>query len=272
MVDHTMTPSPVTVVPNGPSRLFGVGGHAQVGWETSCSQPVGPHLRGPDGRTAVGGLGVVVDEALGYAVMSGLGPGAWSISTEIWIDLLGGALPQAGSVRAEAASAQHGSFAVGSVVDGDGTVLASCRQRGRRVDFDPSAVEPPVVSEVRRTDDIVEFLSMELTEDGAALMVEEKHVNPRGLLHGGVSLAVCEVAATASRVRAGSTLATTSVHVVHTRPVPLGSEVEVVVRTRHAGRSLWLADVDAQVSGRLCASLRVSAQEVPPTAESPSSR
>lgn len=257
-------PARVRVVHDNPAHLFGIDTPRQYGWRVRASAPSGPHLLGPDGRVALGSIGVLVDEVLGYAVMAGLGDGAWSISTEIWIDLLGGALPAEGDLTAEATSIQHGSFSTGEVRAQDGSLLASCRQRGRRVDFDASTVEPRTVRPPRPGgESVAELLGLDLAGSRTTLVVAENHVNPRGLLHGGVSLAACEVAATAARVAAGSFLATTSIHVAHTRPVPLGSVVELVVEPRHAGRTLWLSDVHALVDGKTCATGRVSAEDLP---------
>jgi uncharacterized protein (TIGR00369 family) len=255
-------PSRVTVISDAPPGLFGMSTPVQDGWCFTATIPSGTHLTGPDGRMSVGALGVLTDEILGYAVMAGLGPDAWSISTELWVDLLG-VLPAEGILSGRARSVQHGSFAIGEVVTSDGAVVASCRERGRQVDFDVAEYEGPAPTRAAPVGrDVVDLLSMELVDGGALMKVDAQHANPRGFLHGGISFALCEVAATASRVVAGSPLATTSVHVVHTRPAPLGAVVEAVVSTPYAGRSLWLSDVSALVDGKVCATARVSAQEL----------
>ncbi|MDR7254270.1 uncharacterized protein (TIGR00369 family) [Nocardioides sp. BE266] len=248
------------VVHDAPGARLGITPPTQDGWRLAADMAVGPHLIGPDGRTAVGGLGVLIDEVLGYAVMAGLGPDAWSISTELWLDVVG-ALPSDGRLFADGTSLQHGSFAVGGVADAQGRLVASTRQRGRRIDFDPAGAERrPADVPAGPSGDLAALLGVELQRTGARLVVDEQHVNPRGFLHGGVSFAVCELAATAARVAAGSTLATSSIHVVHTRPAPLGSVAEVVVRPTFTARSLQVSEVSMLVDGRLCASARVSAQ------------
>lgn len=258
-------PSSVRVVHDAPGARLAITPPVQDGWRLTADMPVGPHLLGPDGRASVGGLGVLIDEALGYAVMAGLGPDAWSISTELWIDLLDD-LPGEGRLVADAISLQHGSFAAGRVLDGSGRVLAVTRQRGRRVDFDPASATPAADGiALDASGSLAELLGLDLLDlgsDGSAarLVVDHQHVNPRGFLHGGVSFAVCELAATAARMAAGSTLATTSVHVVHTRPVPLGSVAEVVVLPTFTARSLQVSEVSLLVDGQLCASGRISSQ------------
>jgi len=214
--------------------------------------------RGPDGRPALGALGVLVDEVLGYSIIASLPPDSWTVSTEIWVDLLA-PLPYAGRLHADARTVQVGSFAVGRVLDEEGRVLAECRERGRVIDDvpDPDAPLPPAPSEAG--DGLAAALGLALG-DVSRLEVAPPLENPRRMLHGGVSLAASEVVATWSRMAAGCPLATSSVHVLHTRAAAYGETLELTTRTVHAGRSLWVTDVVGTVAGRPVVQARVSAQ------------
>lgn len=217
--------------------------------------------RGADGRTAVGALGVLVDAVLGYSLIASLPPGSWTVSTEIWIDVLS-PLPATGPVVCQARTAARGSFSTGEVLDGDGRLLAVCRERGRQIDDVPDAATlsaPPSLEPFDASAGLAALLGLVLSER-PTLPVVPALLNPRRMLHGGVSLAACELVATASRASAGSTLATSSVHVTHTRAAPLGSTVEFDVATVHRGRTLWVSDVTGTVDGRTVVTARVSAE------------
>lgn len=256
------------VVTSAPDLLLGLGpvrpasGSAE---SLSAQMRIDGRHAGPDGRTAVGGLGVLVDAVLGFSIITSLPPGSWTVSTEIWVDVLA-PLPVAGPVLCQARTLARGSFATGEVLDSDGRLLAVCRERGRQIDdvpdltalagppwpepFDPSAGLATLLG-----------LGLGLAPAGLAVLpVVPALLNPRGVLHGGVSWAACEVVATASRLSAGSGLATSSVHVTHTRAAPLGSTVELDVATVHSGRSLWVSDVTGRVEGRPVVTARVSAE------------
>jgi len=255
--------SQVDLVDTSAAQHFGVRGLEQHGDAVHARMALGAAHVGPDGRPSVGALGVLVDEVLGFAIMASLPPGSWSISTEIWVDQLRPPPPGSTTIRARSTSVTAGSFAVGCVLDADGNVLAECRERGRALVRPGTLSSAPALSpDGRPAADFTELLGLRLQDDRtqARLDVTPALTNPSNVLHGGVSLAACEQLATASRVAAGSTLPTTSVHVVHTRPAPFGAEVLLTSRTVHAGRSLWLTDVAALVDGKVCATARVSAQ------------
>lgn len=228
------------------------------------SMPTGKLFFGPDGRPAVGALGVLVDDILGYSIIGSLDENAWTVSTEIWIDMIAPPPEAGGKLVGSARIVAPGSFATGEVTDASGRVIAECRQRGREV------ADPPDFA-VARTDfdfddslgtgtDLSEVLGLKEKDDALVLPTVPRWENPRGTLHGGISLAASEVAATRSRCLAGSRLATSSLHIVHTRAVPSGVELELRTTTRHAGRTLWITDVDAMWNGKVCATTRVSAQ------------
>src|SRR5688572_524684 len=121
----------VSMRASGPDELFGIGPLEQHGGAITGSMHAGPWTLGADGRPAVGALGVLADNVLGYAVMASLTPGSWSISTEIWIDLVGPVPTLETKLTAEAVPSQAGSFSLGRIIDEHGRPVAECRQRGR---------------------------------------------------------------------------------------------------------------------------------------------
>jgi acyl-coenzyme A thioesterase PaaI-like protein len=252
--------SELGVLATGPEAMFGVGAVASVDGSVVGSMPTGAPFTGPDGRPAPGALGVLVDDVLGYAIIDSLPPGSWSVSTEIWIDLLA-PLPADGSrVHAEARAVQAGSFATGRVVDAEGRLLAECRERGREIADGPDAGDLPAFELPDGVVDLAELIGLRADGDRLTLDVTPVLGNPRRMLHGGVSLCASELAATRSRQADAPRLVTTSLHIVHARPVPAGARMEFDVTTRHAGRSLWISDVVGSVAGRPCTLARVSAQ------------
>ncbi|TWH00889.1 uncharacterized protein (TIGR00369 family) [Nocardioides sp. J9] len=250
----------LTFIPSEPERLFDVHGLQQVPGGVTCRSSLGAWATGPDGRTAPGALGVLADEVTGYALMASLPEGAWSISTEIWIDMVG-ELRRGADLEACARPVQEGSFALGRIRDASGAVVAECRHRGRAVPrpdgLDPSSV--PVVG-ASGAADLASLLGLHGGTGDAVLPAHPSLLNPRGMLHGGVSLAASDVVATRSRIEAGSSLATTSIHIVHTRGVAAGANLELRATTRHSGRTLWVTDVVGTVDGRTCTVATVTAQ------------
>lgn len=254
----------VGFVRSSPDPLFRIGPIAQDGGRVTATMTTGTWSLGPDGRAAAGSLGVLVDNVLGYAIMASLPAQSWSISTEIWLDLLA-PLPDDGALlTADAHPRQAGSFSTGRVLDEAGRLVALCRQRGRLVEKgpDPDRSIPsagPLAGQDGQA--MGDLLGLRSDDTGWALEVTPVLANPRDMLHGGVSLAASEVVGTASRVEQGSTLATSSLHIVHARSVPIGATMEFRATTRHAGRSLWLTDVEGFVGDKLCTTTRVTAEQ-----------
>lgn len=251
------------IITTASDLLFGVESVEPVGEGDAmrARMQVDARHRGVDGGTAVGGLGVLVDEVLGYSIIASLPDGSWTISTEIWVDVLA-PLPVDGVVRGEAHTISTGSFSVGRLYDDAGGMLVECRERGRLVDTGPDAellANPPAPVAPRLDGGLAGLMGLELGET-STLPVTASLYNPRRMLHGGVSLAACEVVATWSRLQAGVELDTSSVHIVHTRGAPEGSVVELSASTVHSGRSLWVTDVTGSVEGKTVFSSRVSAQ------------
>lgn len=252
-----------TVLPVGPEEAFGVGA-VETGEEgMQGSMPMSPRFTGPDGRPSAGSLGVLVDDVTGYTVIDGLLGGSWSVSTEIWIDLLG-PVPATGTLSARA-RLLHGTavsaFTEGSVHDESGGCVAVCRQRGRAIPEDPADLDRPDYRVRSGAGDLTELIGLRtLDADRAALTVTPDLENPRHMMHGGITLCASEVTAVRSRMAAGVDLPTSSIHTSYTRGIPAGSEVELRATTRHAGRTFWVSEVTGWVAGRIASVTTVSAQ------------
>lgn len=255
----------LTLVETAPAEIFGVRELRQDAVQVSARMTAAGFLTGPDGRVALGALGVLVDEVLGYALMGSLPPGSWSISTEIWVDLVGPRPGRGDELVAVARPRQAGSFSVGEVRQASGRLVAECRQRGRFVplpaELDGARPDEAGSSAPLDAEDLVTMLDLRADGQDEVMRVRVGLSNPRGMLHGGVSLAASEVVAVRSRLASGCSLPTSSLHIVHSRAVPAGASVVFHAETRHAGRTLWVTDVVGSVEGRTCTVMTVTAQE-----------
>lgn len=257
----------LTIFEAGPETLFGVGRVEQAAVEVTGSMPTGRPYVGPDGRPCIGSLGVLIDNVLGYVIIDSLAGGAWSISTEIWLDMVG-RLPEDGSrVTATASTirADHVSgFSTGVILDAHGTLLGLCRQRGRAIAESPEQFKVPAYDTPGPAiTDVAGLLGLVAHgPDSMTMPVTPALLNPRSMLHGGVSLCASEVVAAASRSALDPRLVTTSVHIVHARAVPAGACVDFRATTRHAGRTLWITEVTGYVGGRAATLARVSAESL----------
>jgi len=261
----TSLPVVMTVLPVGPEEAFGVGAVMPGPDGVRGTMPTGPAFLGPDGRPAAGALGVLVDDVTGYAVIDGLVGGSWSVSTEIWLDLLG-PVPATGTLSARAwlvHATAVSAFTEGSVHDEAGTCIAVCRQRGRAIPDDPAALQPSAFRVPSHPSDVSDLIGLRpLGADSAALTVTPDLENPRHMLHGGVTMCAAEVTAVRSRLAAGIDLRTSSIHTAYTRGIPAGSDIEFRASTRHAGRTFWVSEVTGWVSGRIASVTTVSAQSL----------
>jgi acyl-coenzyme A thioesterase PaaI-like protein len=252
-----------TVLPVGPEEAFGVGAVTPGADGVHGTMPTGPAFLGPDGRPAAGALGVLVDDVTGYAVIDGLLGGSWSVSTEIWLDLIG-PVPATGSLSARAAivhATAVSAFTAGSVHDESGACIAVCRQRGRAIPEDPADLRPTAYRVPSHSSDVSELIGLRVLDaDSTALTVTPHLENPRRMLHGGITMCAAEVTAVRSRMAGGVDLPTTSIHTAYTRGIPAGADIEFRAVTRHAGRTLWVSEVCGWVAGRIASITTVSAQ------------
>ncbi|CAB4925165.1 unannotated protein [freshwater metagenome] len=108
---------------------------------------------------------------------------------------------------------------------------------------------------------------LEVLESGpeevrARVIVREHHLQPMGLVHGGVFASIAESitsSATAIAVHPDGKVAQgLSNQTSFLRPV-LGGQVNALARRRHRGRTTWLWEVDlTDEAGRLCAVSRMT--------------
>jgi acyl-coenzyme A thioesterase PaaI-like protein len=236
----------------GVEELFGV--ELEVAHGTATSRmPCGPWLSGPDGVLSAGALGVLADDTCGYAVNSTVPGGGWSATTELSLTLLR-PLPAAGLVHGEATLAggdAHGGVARAVLRDEAGDPVAFAHARNRFVgDAPPAAaiaagrhehgLSLPAPGEAA---DLLGLLGdVELTESGAAVVVGPRLGNPRGGLHGGMSLCLADVVA----ALAVPGLPTTGAQLHYLRPVPLGTRLVLEPVVRHRGRTFAVVEVVAR--------------------------
>lgn len=256
------------VVGSGPERALGITRSRIVGDDVVASMASGSWLNGPAGIPPGGVLGVVADDVLGLAIVWGRGTGWWTVSAEISLDLVG-PVPADGS-RIEASgrrvhSGPQGGLSSGTVRDASGRLVALCRQHGRWVNTVPADHVAPeeVIGEADSAGeplgewappaslDTLLGARAQPTEGGAVLTlpVTRDVANPLGNLHGGITMAACDLAAQAALHAAGGPTQTATIHVSYPRPMPLGSAPRFEARLVHCGRTLGIVAVTASLDG-----------------------
>jgi acyl-coenzyme A thioesterase PaaI-like protein len=227
----------------GPERLFGVNS-----FDTVDGLVVGTMNSNVIGSLEVG-IGVLVDDVLGYAIVAARPENCWSVSTAIAIDFVR-PVPDSGSLRAQGRLAfadSSGGYATGEVIGSDGQVVAHCRQRGRFVPLANGLAPPPGLpnhDQAEGLGDLYDLLGLRATaDDTLTIDISPIMHNPMGNLHGGVSLAIATWLAGAENRRRDSQLAVTSVHINFVRPSAGGSEARFAATRTHSGRSLALTTV-----------------------------
>lgn len=211
------------------------------------------------GDAAAGSLGLLVDDVFAYAIVRRQPAGTSSVTTEISVDFLG-PVPASGRLHARGELVHlddRGGLARGEVRTDDGQLVAVAMLRGRFVPADPATVPPPVGvdDDVRRGG-----LARLLWPDGdgpragaplAGVPVGPRLCNHLGILHGGVSIMLCDLAATTAAARDGGRLSPASLHLTYLRPVPLGARVSLETVVVHRGRTSGIVTVQAHaVTGK----------------------
>ena len=94
----------------------------------------------------------------------------------------------------------------------------------------------------------------------ATLTVEDRHLQPMGLLHGGVYASIAEaIASVASWRGSGKAAAGLANHTSFLRPAFEGDVVTAVAVPRHRGRTTWVWEVEfTNAEGKACALVRVT--------------
>ena len=107
-----------------------------------------------------------------------------------------------------------------------------------------------------------EWLSLEIDNARARIAVEPRHLQPDGIVHGGVyaSLAesICSAAAHAAVKDEGHVAMGMANSTTFLRPIRAG-HVNAVARTRQRGRTTWVWDVElSDDEDRVCALVRMT--------------
>jgi acyl-coenzyme A thioesterase PaaI-like protein len=263
-VDSAAAAAPLSTptVPRGrPENLFDVSTVLIEAGQARASMPTGPWLRGPDGRPSAAGLGVLLDDVLGQAVLIRRLPGLWSVTTELNIDVAM-ALPADGQLVEATASPvlldDGGGLGRGEVRDGAGHCLALATTWARFVPGVPAEVlDPPDLPDVfERGQCLADLLQVRIGETGGLRLPARADLgNPRGVAHGGVLLSLAVMSA--EQIFLGRGLDVASVRVVYVRPAVGELSFEPVIA--HRGRSLGVVRVDVtNAAGALCTTATVT--------------
>ncbi len=251
----------------GPEVLFRVheiGGLGESG--ASAWMDLGAWSAGADGRTALGALGVLADDALGYAIVRhpARPNDHWSVSSEITIDALDDP-PAAGPVQAVAEARYAdaaGAIATGELRDAAGRPFALIAQRARWVPLSSGRhpLAPHDAFSAPENAGPAELLGVRGDEGGLFFGVAEILRNPAGALHGGVSLTAAAVAAERALDDGGPALRIRGIRIAYPRPTHAGDRVELRAHVISRGRTTGLVDVDSVVEGRARTHARVTAE------------
>jgi uncharacterized protein (TIGR00369 family) len=228
-----------------------------------ASMPTGAWLRGLGGRPSAAGLGVLLDDVLGQAVLIRRLPGQWSVTTELNIDVATPLPADGQAVKATASPVlidDGGGLARGEVRDAGGRCLAVGTTWARFVTGIPDEIfDPPELpGDVARGDCLSDLLGVRITEAGLLDLPPRVDLsNPQGVVHGGVLLSLAVMSA--DQLLHDSQLEVASVKVLYLRPAVGELRFEPVIV--HRGRSLGLVRVDVRnVAGALCTSATITAR------------
>ncbi|WP_426245870.1 PaaI family thioesterase [Nocardioides sp. LHG3406-4] len=237
----------VPIILGAPERLFGLTELVvKADGSIAGTMPTGPWLSGPDGRGEVAGLGLLIDDVLGYAAVQ-LADG-WALSTEVSVDMVG-TVPVDGSRVHCVARVVHedttGPLVSGEVLHDDGQVLAHCTLRGRLVGTYPTPALSPdrlLLPSPAVAADLDALLGDDFVpgQDGARVTVGSGFANPLGNLHGGMAFCFLERVAARAMPAPGRTA---SVRMQLVRAAPVGSVLHLEAVRVHRGRTLGVVQV-----------------------------
>jgi uncharacterized protein (TIGR00369 family) len=108
----------------------------------------------------------------------------------------------------------------------------------------------------------VEWIGLDPDDARARIKIEQRHLQPFGIVHGGVYASLAESlcsAATYGAVREDGMVAMGQANdTTFLRPIS-GGYVNATARTRHRGRTTWIWDVEmTDDEGRVCALSRMT--------------
>jgi uncharacterized protein (TIGR00369 family) len=262
-MDEAARREPLTVPRGLPENLFDVGPMLAESDGARASMRTGPWLRGADGRPSPAGLGVLLDDVLGQAVLSTRPAGLWSVTTELNIDVAA-PLPTHGHAVTATASPvlldDAGGLARAEVRDAAGRCLAVGTTWARFVAGIPAGVvDPPKLpGDVDRGGCLSELLQVCIPDSGLLDLPPRADLgNPQGVVHGGVLL--CLAVMSAERALPDRQLEVASVRIVYLRPAV--RELTFVPVVVHRGRSLGVVRVEVKnAAGALCTLATVTAR------------
>src|ERR1700677_462562 len=237
--------------PRGPpENLFDLGPLLAASGGNPTSMPTGPWLRAPDGRPSAAGLGVLLDDVLGQAVLTSRPDGLWSVTTDLNIDVTA-PLP---------ADGQRVSATAGPALLDDAGGLARGGDRGAAGPWLPAALARGACLSV--------LLGVVVPDNGRVYLPLRADLgNPQGVVHGGILLSLAVMSAE-QVLRPGSQLEIASVRVAYLRPA--AGELSFVPVTVHRGRSFGVVRVDvSNAAGALCTSATVTVRSATGPGASP---
>jgi len=131
-------------------------------------------------------------------------------------------------------------------------------------EFMPGSEITPVVPLDRTFDALYGLEMLELTPEiaRAQVAVKEHHMQPMGLVHGGVFASIAEslssAATTVGVLPEGNSAQGLSNQTSFLRPIISGT-IQAVARRRHKGRTTWVWEVEiSDDQNRLCALVRMT--------------
>ncbi|MEH3128977.1 MAG: PaaI family thioesterase [Mycolicibacterium neoaurum] len=241
-----------------------------------CAFRIPPWARDRSGRPRVGALMVLADHILGELPYLNRPPRTWTLTGELTLDIIR-AVPLDGELIAEArtVAGRSETFVECHITDRTGEIVATGTTRSVTV---AAAGADPLTDNASQEDaaqedmpidcsDIDRVLGLSYRQSDDLLHVEmtdpDGWVNGFGIMHGGVSACVTELAA-AEYVRAHNPdLHTAHVHTAYLRPVVVGSPYVATARAYHVGRSSAVVEVlGFGGSGELCTVSTVTARRL----------
>ena len=248
----------------GPERLFHLVPVVGDALRAVGSMKTGPWSTDLHSRPAVGSLGVLVDDVLGFSIAAATPLGKATVTTQIHLDMLRPVPVDGSAVTAEIMSVEFdgsGGFVSGRVSDRSGRVIALATLRGMFVPAVPdrdstfelcrqtmTSIADP--SRMWSAPDAIES-RMVTTEEGVDLQfnVSESLVNVRGSQHGGITLCAAEIAGRGAldRHSGADEFVTVAVDIAYLRPAVMGSALTFRARRIHAGREVGLVRVEGFV-------------------------
>lgn len=246
-----------------------------------CAFRIPSWARDRSGRPRVGALMVLADHILGELPYLSRPPKTWTLTGELTLDIIS-AVPLDGELFAEARTVARRSetFVECRITDRTGEIVAAGTTRSVTV---PAVGADPLADNAARDDaarddaarydvpieygDIDRVLGLSYRPSGDLLHVTmadpDGWVNGFGIMHGGVSACVTELAAAEYVNARNPDLHTAHVHTTYLRPVVVGSPYVATARAYHVGRSSAVVEVlGFGGSGELCTVSTVTARRL----------